>query len=142
MPWPYMMAEFEVLRKDVWTERVDIIGSAVEVVSPPCVCRGTDPNTASPITWTVFARYNLGEIVKKGYGTLWLKLVSWCDVYFSILLHCRSVVLGKLVQRRDVVDAHGVGISVMSGGAMGLLRKMDAIMRHEPEVCLNLVLAS
>jgi hypothetical protein len=65
---------------------------------------------------------------------MWMELVQWCDVYFDILLHVRSVQRGCLVKRRDIVDAQSTGLSALSGGAIGLLRKMESLSIHYPEV--------
>eukprot|EP00037_Helgoeca_nana_P018719 m.180387 g.180387 ORF g.180387 m.180387 type:complete len:485 (-) comp24559_c1_seq1:293-1747(-) len=130
MVWPYHHPKFAPLIDEVWGPD----DGSPEASVPPVVQIGSDPNTGGPITWSAFERYNFPQIAALGKGPMWMELVQWCDVYFDILLHVRSVQRGCLVKRRDIVDAQSTGLSALSGGAIGLLRKMESLSIHYPEV--------
>ena len=121
LPWPYELPVFRPLLDGPW--------SGV----PPSVHAGQDEH-GNPITLTVFASYNLANVLRAGLGELWLQLTLHCDVYFDLLLHELGERAGRPVARHDIVDTLGVSLGDLTFGSVALLKRMGESSEHYPEM--------
>lgn len=122
--WPYYLDEFKPLLDGIWDS------------VPAAIHHGFDV-AGVPVTITILGRYRLPQIIDAGLEELWLQLVRYCDVYFDLLLHEKCVAAGSLVARRDMVDIAGASSSVLTMGALKMLRKMGESSHHYPEAIMR-----